>query len=76
VLLVEAEFESFFTFGVEGQEIGIFAGAAVKDAAAKVDGGVENGAVRAAIFGLNVDHHAIYGYVGVMTEQHSLILDM
>jgi NaMN:DMB phosphoribosyltransferase len=76
VLLVEAELESFLIFGIEGQEIGIFAGAAVQDATAIVDGGVENGAVHAAIFGLNVDNHAIYGYVGVVTEQHSLILDV
>jgi hypothetical protein len=36
-----------------------------------IDSGVENGAVGAPIFGLDVNDHASDGYVCVVPEQHS-----
>jgi hypothetical protein len=52
MLLIEPEFQCLFAVGVKREEVKIVIGPAVQDAAAEIDGGVNEGIGRPAVFGL------------------------
>src|SRR3977135_2977580 len=70
VLFAETQPERFFGFGVEGQEVEIIIGAAMQDAATSINGGVDERASGAGIFGLPVIEVSADVNICVMTENH------
>jgi len=72
VLLVQAQAQSFFAVGIEGNQVVIVIGATVHDAAAVIDGGVDESGGDAAILRLHVKGGVADFDIGVVAEQHNL----
>ena len=70
MLFVETQLESFFAVGVKGQEVEIIIGAAMQHAATGVNGGVDERAGGAGVFGLHVILVGADANICVMTEDH------
>jgi len=70
MLFIETKLESFFVLGIKRQEIEITIGAAMQHAAAGVNGGVDERAGRAGVFGLHVILVGADADICVMTKDH------
>ena len=71
MLLIEAKFQGLETVGVERKQIKVIVGAAVKDAALVIDGGIEEGVSLAAIFRLDVEGQGAEFHIGIVAEEHA-----
>jgi hypothetical protein len=72
MLVVDAFSKRILTFWIEGQQINVVIGAPMQDAAAAINGGVDQGVRGAAILGLHVIDGLVNLYVRVMPEEHML----
>src|ERR1700730_10670130 len=70
MLFIETKLQSLFGVGVKGQEVEIIIGAAMQHPATSVNGGVDEGARGAGVFGLHVILVRADANICVMAEDH------
>jgi hypothetical protein len=72
MLLVQAEAQGLFAIRIERDEVVVVVGAAMQDATAEVDGGIDERGRDAAILGLHVKAGVADLHIRVVAEQHGI----